>query len=98
MKRVIVDTSTVIKRIDNPDIIDIMIGWLKKKNGGMPEFENPPLPPAKVYADDKAQVLSELAERYNYWKSKGTDEALQYAAGYERLMCVFTAPAEPDKK
>ena len=46
----------------------------------------------------KSELLEELAERHSYWRSKGTPEAIKYAEGYERLMCVFTTPEQQEEK
>ncbi len=45
----------------------------------------------------KADLLAELVERYTYWSSIGTDEATEYAAAYERMICMFTTPEEDNK-
>lgn len=45
-------------------------------------------------ADEKAEFLMEVAERYNYWLGKKCPE---YAALYERMLLIVTTPAAAQK-
>ena len=45
--------------------------------------------------DAKSEFLMELAELRAKWAAKGCRE---YAAAYERMLCVFTTPTQPSAK